>query len=261
MINFEKERLAKEQADRDRVAQEQADLAAAANRPPSTPAVPQDKPSTQMATPAQTAERSTPGPGGPVTVGADKPPVQTAMLTPPGEPSHPKSEQPREANSFDGYWSIMWTGVSDCRRASGTYSIDIQGGTITSAHPGRVSSSGAANWNSHWNSPHARNGGSVASKGTLSGDTGSGLFKNTLGCQGTFVAKKIENVSPDKTSRAGHSTAVKDRLAWDPYDRTRKITPGGRETCGPRGCKIVPIGCHAVRRGGGMGLGGKVFCP
>jgi uncharacterized caspase-like protein len=52
------------------------------------------------------------------------------------------------------------------------------------------------------------------------------------------------------------------KKAWNPYDRSRRVTPAGYKTCGPNGCQIVPKGCHAVRhtRGGG-GLGGKIICP
>jgi hypothetical protein len=35
----------------------------------------------------------------------------------------------------------------------------------------------------------------------------------------------------------------------------------GTTTCGRNGCQIVPAGCHAVRGGGGGGLGGKIVCP
>ena len=49
--------------------------------------------------------------------------------------------------------------------------------------------------------------------------------------------------------------------AWNPHDMSRTVTPGGYKTCGPRGCQTVPKGCHAVRRAGGGGLGGKIFCP
>jgi Caspase domain len=48
---------------------------------------------------------------------------------------------------------------------------------------------------------------------------------------------------------------------WDPYDRSRIVTPGGRVTCGRNGCKTVPVGCRAVRFHRGGGMGGKVICP
>ncbi len=41
-----------------------------------------------------------------------------------------------------------------------------------------------------------------------------------------------------------------------------RVTMGGRTACGPRGCQLVPKGCHAVRNvAGGHNLGGKIFCP
>jgi hypothetical protein len=49
--------------------------------------------------------------------------------------------------------------------------------------------------------------------------------------------------------------------AYDPHDRTRRVTPGGYVTCGQNGCQTVPKGCHAVRGAGGGGLGGKIICP
>jgi uncharacterized caspase-like protein len=49
--------------------------------------------------------------------------------------------------------------------------------------------------------------------------------------------------------------------AYNPHDRSRRITPGGKVTCGQKGCQTVPQGCHAVRGTGGGGLGGRIFCP
>src|SRR5262249_15145565 len=36
------------------------------------------------------------------------------------------------------------------------------------------------------------------------------------------------------------------KKAWNPYARSRRVTPAGHKTCGPNGCQIVPGGCHAV---------------
>jgi hypothetical protein len=49
--------------------------------------------------------------------------------------------------------------------------------------------------------------------------------------------------------------------SYDPYDRSRKVTMGGQQTCGGNGCQTVAKGCHAVRGMGGGGLGGRIFCP
>lgn len=49
--------------------------------------------------------------------------------------------------------------------------------------------------------------------------------------------------------------------SWNPHDRSRRVTMGGYQTCGHRGCQTVPKGCAAVRGMGGHGLGGKIFCP
>ena len=48
---------------------------------------------------------------------------------------------------------------------------------------------------------------------------------------------------------------------YDPSDRSRRVTAGGHVTCGRNGCQTVPKGCHAVRGGGGGGMGGKIICP
>ena len=49
---------------------------------------------------------------------------------------------------------------------------------------------------------------------------------------------------------------------WDPHDKKRIVTPGGRDTCGPNGCQKVPIGCRAVRQPDGRnGTGRKIICP
>jgi uncharacterized caspase-like protein len=44
--------------------------------------------------------------------------------------------------------------------------------------------------------------------------------------------------------------------------RGPRVTQGGHTSCGPKGCQLVPKGCHAVRNVlGGHDLGGKIFCP
>jgi uncharacterized caspase-like protein len=40
-----------------------------------------------------------------------------------------------------------------------------------------------------------------------------------------------------------------------------RVTSGGQVTCGRRGCQTIPKGCYAVRGAGGGGMGGKIFCP
>ena len=45
-----------------------------------------------------------------------------------------------------------------------------------------------------------------------------------------------------------------------PSSRGGRATSGGYVTCGRNGCQTVPAGCYAVRRAGGGGLGGRIFC-
>jgi hypothetical protein len=81
------------------------------------------------------------------------------------------------------------------------------------------------------------------------------------------IEKKRETeraADPAKVSalpKLDRPAATKPKQAYDPNDRRRRITPGGKVTCGQRGCQTVPEGCHAVRGAGGGGLGGKIFCP
>jgi hypothetical protein len=73
-------------------------------------------------------------------------------------------------------------------------------------------------------------------------------------------ARKFRSRAPEQIGPTAHSHGQAE--TWDPYDYSRRVTPGGRLTCGPRGCDTVPVGCQAVRGvPGGHGLGGKIFCP
>jgi hypothetical protein len=56
-------------------------------------------------------------------------------------------------------------------------------------------------------------------------------------------------------------TSAPSGSTHNPHDRTRIVTPGGLQTCGRKGCQIVPVGCRAIRHSGGGGLGGKIVCP
>jgi uncharacterized caspase-like protein len=97
------------------------------------------------------------------------------------------TEKRRNGPLFDGLWTINWRGVSNCHRGiGGKYVIHVNGGLITSGRrSGRVSPSGKARWGGS-----SQYGGHVDYSGTLHGKSGSGRFKNTKGCQGTFTARK-----------------------------------------------------------------------
>jgi hypothetical protein len=100
----------------------------------------------------------------------------------------PHTETTRSSSSdSNGTWSITWTTRSgSCRPGeSGTYAIGAQNGVIRSKSGGSVSSSGAARWGTV-----NRRGQSVSYAGVLRGNSGSGSWRNSGGCQGTFVARK-----------------------------------------------------------------------
>ena len=75
---------------------------------------------------------------------------------------------------------------------------------------------------------------------------------------------KRDNGAPGRSVRSTPSPRPGSPAApsgYNPYDESRKVTAGGYQTCGRRGCQIVPNGCTAIRGMGGHGLGGKIYCP
>ena len=64
-----------------------------------------------------------------------------------------------------------------------------------------------------------------------------------------------KSAAPRKTSQQDAASARKQEKA------SSQPKSGGYTTCGRNGCQFVPPGCHAVRKGGGGGLGGKIVCP
>ena len=74
------------------------------------------------------------------------------------------------------------------------------------------------------------------------------------------AARSAEPRAPESRRERSARPAATRTSAYDPYDRSRRVTPGGKLTCGPRGCQTVPKGCVAIRGGGGRGMGGKVVC-
>ena len=77
----------------------------------------------------------------------------------------------------------------------------------------------------------------------------------------TKPAKKTATLTDEKRSPAPAADGRAAAAPYDPYDRSRRVTPGGQMTCGPNGCERVPVGCQAIRgMPGGHGLGGKIIC-
>jgi uncharacterized caspase-like protein len=107
--------------------------------------------------------------------------MRTASRTPDTEAVNPK---PSSLGS-NGTWMVTWSGVTNCRVQTGTYALRVQNGVVTGGKRGSVSSSGAARWTFV-----GRGGGHLSYTGVLSGNSGSGRFQNSRGCQGTFVARK-----------------------------------------------------------------------
>jgi len=74
----------------------------------------------------------------------------------------------------------------------------------------------------------------------------------------TKPAKKTATLTDEKRSPAPAADGRAAAASYDPYDRSRRVTPGGQMTCGPNGCERVPVGCQAIRgMPGGRGLGGS----
>jgi DNA-binding winged helix-turn-helix (wHTH) protein len=101
--------------------------------------------------------------------------------------------------------------------------------------------------------PEHRSGFGVAPPSRLRGSIAGALAITVLGCGGWLVWKQVRpEPRLDQPARMART--------YDPRDLRRLITPGGKLTCGFRGCQTVPQGCYAVRDAGGRGLGGKIFC-
>lgn len=66
--------------------------------------------------------------------------------------------------------------------------------------------------------------------------------------------KKAQAAAKTAGTRVGAETQPVEALKG-------KENKGGYRTCGRNGCQWVPPGCHAIRGGGGGGLGGKIVCP
>jgi uncharacterized caspase-like protein len=262
----EKDRLAKAQAEKDRVAKEQAEKDRLA------------KLQAEQARPAQQkvdADNVTAAPS--ITDPADThaPPDKIAMLTPPTEPSAPATATPADALSggalvqaiknelhrvgcYSGSIDDKWTSaetkssldkfakfakLSAAPSSPDTDFLDTLRGKTDRVCPLECGVREVL-----------RNGQCIAKacpSGTALDDDGN--------C--AKPAKKTATLTDEKRSPAPATDAKPAAAPYDPYDRNRLVTPGGKVTCGPNGCERVPVGCQAIRgMPGGHGLGGKIIC-
>jgi hypothetical protein len=205
--------------------------------------------------------------------GDQSPPGKTAMLTPPAEPSPPSGALPKPSDTLSG--GPLVEAIKNELKRVGCYSGAIDDNWTNSetksslrkfAKYAKLSAPDvpAADFLDALRSKSGRicplecspreverNGQCIAKTcpgGTVLGDDGS--------C--SKPEKKIATHTDAGAPAAAVTTAPP---GYDPYDRARRITPGGLETCGPAGCEKVPAGCYAVRgMQGGHNLGGKIIC-
>jgi hypothetical protein len=104
--------------------------------------------------------------------------------------SKPSSDEPRSSSrrsggggggNFDGAWVVVSVG---CGGSSTSAVMVTSGKIIGDGLSGRVSPSGAASSVGHYN------GVTVISSGHVSGRSGSGTFRRSDGCSGTWASSK-----------------------------------------------------------------------
>ncbi len=112
----------------------------------------------------------------------------------PARRSRPEAEEPRRASrksggggggggSFDGAWVVVSVGTT-CSGGSTTAVVVTSGKIIGQGVNGTVSPSGAASSVGNYD------GITVISSGHVSGRSGSGTFKRSDGCTGTWTSSK-----------------------------------------------------------------------
>jgi len=262
-----KEQAAKEQAARDQAAKDQATKELAAKEQAAKEQAAKD----QAATAVQQVSTSQVGNGQGVAAAGhddgDKTPSKIALLTPPAEPAPApealssaaliksiKSELAR-LGCYSGNVDEQW---SDAKAALGKFAKYAKLSTPTDPAPelldllhgksGRVCPLECG-------PREVEKNGQCIAKTCPAG--------NTLNDDGNCskVPKKITALPDAKDAPAAAGATGEPSAAYDPYDMKRIITPGGKTTCGPKGCEKVPVGCYAVRNTpGGGGLGGKIVC-
>ena len=83
------------------------------------------------------------------------------------------------------------------------------------------------------------------------------LKRRTVSRKETDENEERPRVRSYETKRQARADSERDL-----HDRKRIVTLGRHVTCGPTGCKKVPIGCRAVRQPDGRnGTGRKIICP
>jgi hypothetical protein len=258
----EKDRLAKEQADKDRLAKQQAE-----QDRPVRPRVDADN--------ATAAAQSNSDPAG---NGDHAPPAKTAMLTPPIEPSPPTTAAPAKPADVLSGGALVQAIKNELHRV-GCYS-----GTVDDKWTSAETKSSLERFAKFAKLSTAPSNPDTDFLDTLRGKTdrvcplecgvrevvrnGQCVAKacptgTALDDEGSCTkrAKKTATLSDEKRSPTPAADSRTATAPYDPNDRSRRITPGGLMTCGPRGCERVPAGCVAVRgMVGGHGLGGKIIC-
>jgi hypothetical protein len=89
-------------------------------------------------------------------------------------------------------------------------------------------------------------------------DDGDCIFRRrTVSRQETDENEERPRVRSYETKRRARADSERDL-----HDRKRIVTLGRHVTCGPTGCRKVPIGCRAIREPDtGNGRGSKILCP
>ncbi len=98
----------------------------------------------------------------------------------------PVAETPASASRFDGSWTITTTRLGGCKYPGSTFVLRFKGGAITGRHSGTVSPSGAV----RWSGIAVTVGVPISYMGRVNGSSGSGTYRNTNGCHGTFTARR-----------------------------------------------------------------------
>jgi hypothetical protein len=89
-------------------------------------------------------------------------------------------------------------------------------------------------------------------------DDGDCIFRRrTVSRHETDEGEERPRVRSYETKRRARADSEREL-----HDGKRIVTPGRHVTCGPNGCKKVPVGCRAIREpDAGNGRGGKILCP
>jgi caspase domain-containing protein len=120
--------------------------------------------------------------GGIVSIAGDAPKPSTSVVSAQPMPAPVAADV---ASRFDGTWTITAAPIGGCSLGSSTFVLTFRGGAVTGRHSGHVTSSGAVKWQGL-----GRTGVPTTYTGVVNGSSGSGQFRNTKGCHGTFTAQR-----------------------------------------------------------------------